>query len=48
MCQAASGFTLRGVLDHYMLSRAHNLLNGMPSNVLGREALALTKYWDLG
>ena len=24
------------------------LLNGMPSNVLGREWLALTKCWDLG
>ena len=37
MCQAASGFTPRGVLDHCMLSRAYNLLNGEPSNVLGRE-----------
>ena len=26
----------------------HVLLNGMPSNVLGREWLALTKCWDLG
>ena len=38
----------RGVLNHCVLSRAHNLLNGMPSNILGREALALTKCWDLG
>ena len=37
MCQAASGFTPKGVLDHCTLSRTHNLLNGMPSNVLGRE-----------
>ena len=37
MCQAASGFTPKGVLDHCALSRAHNLLNGVPSNVLGRE-----------
>ena len=37
MCQAASGFTSRGVLDHCALSRAHNLLNSVPSNVLGRE-----------
>ena len=37
MCQAASGFTPRGVLNHYVLSRAHNLLNSVPSNVLGRE-----------
>ena len=44
MCQAASGFTPKGVLNHCTLSRAHNLLNGVPSNVLGRESLALTKY----
>ena len=37
MCQAVSGFTPKGVLNHCTLSRAHNLLNGMPSNVLGRE-----------
>ena len=37
MCQAASGFTPKGVLNHCALSRAHNLLNGVPSNVLGRE-----------
>ena len=37
MCQAASGFIPRGVLNHCALSRAHNLLNGVPSNVLGRE-----------
>ena len=37
MCQAASGFIPRGVLNHCALSRAHNLLNSMPSNVLGRE-----------
>ena len=37
MCQTASGFTHRGVLNHCALSRAHNLLNGMPSNILGRE-----------
>ena len=37
MCQAASGFTPRGVLNHCALSRAYNLLNSMPSNVLGRE-----------
>ena len=36
MCQAASGFTPRGVLNHCALSRAHNLLNNMPSNVLDR------------
>ena len=48
MCQAASGFTPKGVLNHCALSRAHNLLNSVPSNVLGREWLALTKCWDLG
>ena len=37
MCQAASEFTPRGVLNHCTLSRAYNLLNSMPSNVLGRE-----------
>ena len=37
ICQAASGFTPKGVLNHCALSRAHNLLNGVPSNVLGRE-----------
>ena len=37
MCQAASGFTPKGVLNHCALSRAHNLLNGMPSNILGRK-----------
>ena len=37
MCQAASGFTPREMLDHCALSRAHNLLNSVPSNVLGRE-----------
>ena len=47
MCQAASRFTPRGVLDHCALSRAHNLLNGKSSNVLGRSALALTKSWGL-
>ena len=47
MCQAASGFTPRGVLNHCALSRAHNLLNSVPSNVLGRSALALTKGWGL-
>ena len=25
-----------------------SVLNGVPSNVLGREWLALIKYWDLG
>ena len=48
MCQAASGFTPKGVLDHCTLSRAHNLLNGMPSSELGRNALALTKLLGLG
>ena len=37
MCQAPSGFTPKGVLNHCILSRAHNLLNSVPSNVLGRE-----------
>ena len=37
MCQAASGFTPKGVLDHCALSRAHNLLNGVPGNILGGE-----------
>ena len=48
MCQAASEFTPRGVLDHCVLSRAHNLLNSKPGIVLGWKALALTKYWCLG
>ena len=48
MCQAASGFTFKGVLNHCALSRAHNLLNGMPSSELGRNALALTKLLELG
>ena len=48
MCQAASGFTPKGVLDHCALSRAHNLLNGEPSIELGWNALALTKCWYLG
>ena len=43
MCQAASGFTPRGVLNHCVLSRAYNLLNSVPSSELGRNALALTK-----
>ena len=37
MCQAVSEFTPKGVLNDCALSRAHNLLNGVPSNVLGRE-----------
>ena len=48
MCQAASGFTPRGVLNHCTLSRAHNLLNNEPSNELGWNALALTKWLGLG
>ena len=48
MCQAASGFTLKGVLNHCTLSRAHNLLNSEPSIELGRNALALTKLLGLG
>ena len=47
MCQAASEFIPRGVLNHCMLSGAHNLLNGMPSNILGKSALAFIKDWDL-
>ena len=48
ICQAASGFTPKGVLNHCALSRAHNLLNGVPSSELGRNALALTKLLRLG
>ena len=48
MCQAASGFTPRGVLYHCALSRAHNLLNNESSNELGWNALALTKWLGLG
>ena len=48
MCQAASGFTPRGVLNYCTLSRAHNLLNSVPSSELGRNALALTKLLGLG
>ena len=48
MCQAASGFTPKGVLDHCILSGAHNLLNGVPSSELDRNALALTKLLGLG
>ena len=48
MCQAASGFTPRGVLNYCALSRAHNLLNSVPSSELGRNALALTKLLGLG
>ena len=48
ICQAASGFNPRGVLNHCALSRAHNLLNGVPSSELGRNALALTKLLGLG
>ena len=38
----------KGVLNHCTLSRAHNLLNSMPSSELGRNALALTKLLGLG
>ena len=37
MCQVASGFIPKGVFNHCALSGAHNLLNRVPSNVLGRE-----------
>ena len=47
MCQAASGFNPGGVLNHCVLSSAHNLLNGKPSIELGWNALVLTKYWNL-
>ena len=48
MCQAASGLTPKGLLNHCALSRAHNLLNSVPSSELGRNALALTKLLGLG
>ena len=48
MCQAASEFTPKGVLNHCTLSRAHNLLNSVPSSELGRNALAPTKLLGLG
>ena len=34
--------------NHCMLSRAHNLLNSEPSDVLDKNNLALIKCWDLG